>query len=120
MEITLDKHAANEASVKIKLEEADYQPKVDAKIKDYAKKATIKGFRPGKAPFGMVKNLYGTSVLLEEINGILSKSLNDYLKEQEFEVLGTPSSKKIPNQSIGKNKKNLNSNIKLGLSTKSM
>ncbi|WP_162418821.1 trigger factor [Cyclobacterium roseum] len=100
MEITLDKHAANEASVKIKLEEADYQPKVDAKIKDYAKKATIKGFRPGKAPFGMVKNLYGTSVLLEEINGILSKSLNDYLKEQEFEVLGDPLPLEEDSQSI--------------------
>lgn len=90
MEITLDKHAANEASVKIKLEEADYQPKVDAKIKDYAKKANIKGFRPGKAPFTMVKNLYGTSVLVEEINTILSSSLNDYLKGQEFKVLGEP------------------------------
>lgn len=55
MEITIDKHAANEASVKIKLGEADYQQTVDAKIKDYAKKANIKGFRPGKAPFTMVK-----------------------------------------------------------------
>ncbi|WP_154859399.1 trigger factor [Cyclobacterium xiamenense] len=100
MEITLDKHAANEASVKIKLEEADYQPKVDAKIKDYAKKATIKGFRPGKAPFGMVKNLYGTSVLVEEINAILSKSLNDYLKEQEFEILGDPLPKEDETESI--------------------
>lgn len=90
MEITLDKHASNEASVKIKLEEADYQQKVDAKIKDYAKKSNIKGFRPGKAPFSMVKNLYGTSVLVEEINTILSKSLNDFLKEQEFEILGDP------------------------------
>jgi trigger factor len=100
LEITLDKHAANEASVKIKLEEADYQPKVDAKIKDYAKKATIKGFRPGKAPFGMVKNLYGTSVLVEEINAILSKSLNDYLKAQEFEVLGDPLPKEEETDSI--------------------
>jgi trigger factor len=100
LEITLDKHAANEASVKIKLEEADYQPKVDAKIKDYAKKATIKGFRPGKAPFGMVKNLYGTSVLVEEINAILSKSLNDYLKEQEFEILGDPLPKEDETESI--------------------
>jgi trigger factor len=90
LEITLDKHASNEASVKIKLEEADYQQKVDAKIKDYAKKSNIKGFRPGKAPFSMVKNLYGTSVLVEEINTILSKSLNDFLKEQEFEILGDP------------------------------
>ncbi|MEX2513149.1 MAG: trigger factor [Cyclobacteriaceae bacterium] len=90
MEITLDKHAGNEATVKIKLDEADYQQKVDAKIKDYAKKANIKGFRPGKAPFTMVKNLYGTSVLVEEINHLLSSSLNNYLKEQEFKILGEP------------------------------
>ncbi|EON79093.1 Cell division trigger factor [Lunatimonas lonarensis] len=90
MEITLDKHAANEALIKITLNEADYQPKVDAKIKDYVKKANIKGFRPGKAPFGMVKNLYGTSVLVEEINQILSSTLGDFIKKQEFKVLGDP------------------------------
>ncbi|WP_200980191.1 trigger factor [Echinicola sp. 20G] len=90
MEIKLDKHATNQASIKISLNEADYQPKVDAKLKDYAKKANIKGFRPGKAPFGMVKKLYGTSVLVEEINNILSSSLNDYIKEQSFKILGEP------------------------------
>ena len=90
LEITLDKHAANEASIKIKLTEADYQLKVDSKLKDYARKATIKGFRPGKAPVSMVKNLYGTSVLVEEINQILSTSLNDYIKGQSFKLLGDP------------------------------
>jgi trigger factor len=90
LEITLDKHSANQASVKIKLNEADYQPKVDAKLKDYAKKATIKGFRPGKAPVSMVKRMYGTSVLVEEINNLLSSSLNDYLKSQTFRILGDP------------------------------
>jgi trigger factor len=90
LEITLDKHAANQASVKIKLNEADYQPKVDAKLKDYARKATIKGFRPGKAPVSMVKRMYGTSVLVDEINELLSSSLNTYLKEQTFKILGDP------------------------------
>lgn len=90
MEITLDKHAANQASVKIKLIEADYQPKVDAKIKDYAKKANIRGFRPGKAPIAMVKRMYGTSVLAEEINDMLSSSLNNFIKEQTFKVVGDP------------------------------
>ncbi|WP_143961814.1 trigger factor [Litoribacter populi] len=90
MEIKLDKHSANEASIKITLIEADYQPKVDAKLKDYAKKANIKGFRPGKAPISMVKNLYGTSVLVDEINDILSSSLNEYIKEQSFRILGEP------------------------------
>jgi trigger factor len=90
LEITLDKHSANQASVKITLNEADYQPKVDAKLKDYARKAIIKGFRPGKAPVSMVKRMYGTSVLVEEINNLLSTSLNDYLKSQTFRILGDP------------------------------
>src|SRR5690606_27738752 len=38
----------------------------------------------------MVKNMYGTSVLVEEINTILSESLNTYLKEQTFKILGDP------------------------------
>ncbi|MFN3759176.1 MAG: trigger factor [Algoriphagus aquaeductus] len=90
MEITLDKHSANQASIKIRLIEADYQPKVDAKLKDYAKKAVIRGFRPGKAPISMVKNMYGISLLVDEINAILGESLNTYLKEQTFKILGEP------------------------------
>ncbi len=90
MEITLDKHSANQASIKITLNEADYQPKVDAKLKDYAKKAVIKGFRPGKAPISMVKGMYGVSILVDEINAILGESLNSYLKEQTFRILGEP------------------------------
>jgi trigger factor len=90
LEITLDKHSANQASIKITLNEADYQPKVDAKLKDYAKKASIRGFRPGKAPIGMVKGMYGVSILVDEINSLLSESLNTYLKEQPFRILGEP------------------------------
>ena len=90
MEITLDKHSANQASIKLTLNEADYQPKVDAKLKDYAKKAAIKGFRPGKAPISMVKGMYGVSILVEEINAILGESLNSYIKEQSFRILGEP------------------------------
>lgn len=90
MEITLEKQSANQASIKIKLLEADYQPKVEAKLKDHAKKANIKGFRPGKAPVSMVRNMYGTSLLVEEVNAILGETLNNYIKEQTFKILGDP------------------------------
>lgn len=90
MEITVDKHTTNQALIKIKLIGADYQPKVDAKVKDYAKNAVIRGFRPGKAPVSMVKSIYGTSLLVEEINTLLGESLNTFLKEQPFKILGEP------------------------------
>lgn len=115
MEITVDKHTANQASIKIKLIEADYQPKVDAKLKDYAKKAVIRGFRPGKAPVTMVKNMYGVSLLVEEINTILGESLNNFLKNQTFRVLGEPLPVEKSENSIDwKNQKDFEFEYKIG------
>lgn len=94
MDITLDKKDSNVASIKIKLNEADYQSKVDEKIKDYSKKAQIKGFRPGKVPQGVIKKMYGKSILVEEINQMVGQSLQDYIRDNELKILGEP----IPDQ----------------------
>ncbi len=90
MDIVLDKSTATEASIKITLKEKDYQPKVEEKVKDYSKKANIKGFRPGKVPPGLIKRLYGKSILIEEINDLLSKSVNNYIKENDIKLIGDP------------------------------
>ncbi|MGD9327730.1 MAG: trigger factor family protein, partial [Cyclobacteriaceae bacterium] len=90
MDIVLDKSTATEGQIKITLKEKDYQPKVEEKVKDYSKKATIKGFRPGKVPPGLIRKLYGKSILVEEINEILSKSITDYIKENKIKLIGEP------------------------------
>jgi len=94
LDITLNKKDNTNASIKIILNEADYQPNVEQKIKEYRKNANIKGFRPGKVPTSYIKKLYGKSILVEEINSMLSKSLTDYIKENDLKILGEP----IPNQ----------------------
>ena len=90
MDIVLDKSTATEGQIKITLKEKDYQLKVEEKVKDYSKKANIKGFRPGKVPPGLIKKLYGKSILVEEINEILSKSITDYIKENKIKLIGEP------------------------------
>ena len=90
MDITLDKKTSTEGFIKIKLIPGDYQPKVDEKVKEYARKANIKGFRRGKVPSGVIKKLYGKSIKAEEINHILSHSLSDYIKENKIQLLGNP------------------------------
>ena len=90
MDITLDKKGNTEASIKITLKEGDYQPKVEEKVGEYRKKAQLKGFRPGKAPVGLIKRMYGKSILVEEINHIISESLPKYIQEQNLKVLGEP------------------------------
>ncbi|MDQ4140241.1 MAG: trigger factor family protein, partial [Bacteroidota bacterium] len=90
MNITLNQNDTTNANLKVVLQEADYAPKVDEKIKEYTKKAQIKGFRPGKVPAGLIRKMYGKSILAEEINGLLSKSVNDYIKENNLKILGEP------------------------------
>ncbi|RDC61770.1 trigger factor [Adhaeribacter pallidiroseus] len=90
MNITLNQNETTNANLKVVLQEADYAPKVDEKIKEYTKKAQIKGFRPGKVPAGLIRKMYGKSILAEEINGLLSKSVNDYIKENNIRILGEP------------------------------
>ena len=90
MEIILDKQSAIEGLIKITLKEADYQPKVEEKVKEYSRKAQIKGFRPGKVPPGLIKKMYGKSILIEEINDLLSKSVIDYIKQNDIKIIGDP------------------------------
>ena len=94
MEITLNKKNATEASIKISLLEKDYQPKVEGKVKEYSKKAEIKGFRKGKVPLSMIKNMYGKSILVEEINHMISHGLSNYIKENNLNIIGEP----LPNR----------------------
>ncbi|HKZ37403.1 MAG TPA: trigger factor family protein, partial [Chryseolinea sp.] len=90
MEITLNKKNNTEGLIKIIVTEGDYQPHVEEKVKDYARKANIKGFRQGKVPAGVIKKMYGKSILVEEINHLLSHKLSDYIKENNLKILGEP------------------------------
>jgi len=78
------------AVIKLEIEKNDYEKKVNDTLADYRKKANIDGFRPGKAPMGMVKKMYGTSVLVEEINKMISENLYKYIFDNKINVLGEP------------------------------
>jgi len=90
LDITLDKKGNLEAAIKITLKEADYQPKVEEKVKKYSKKANIKGFRQGKVPTSIIKKMYGKSIIAEEINHLVSHSLTDYIKDNNLKIIGEP------------------------------
>ncbi len=90
MNITRENIDELNAVLKVKIEKQDYVGEVDKVLKDYRKKATLKGFRPGMAPMGMIKKMYGKSVLLDEVNKLVSKGLTDHLVEEKLNILGEP------------------------------
>lgn len=96
MNITKESIDKLNARVTIKLEPADYQPQVDKTLKEHARKANMPGFRPGKVPVGVVKKMYGPSVLVDEVNKMLGNKLYEYIGKEKLEVLGNP----LPSEEI--------------------
>ena len=78
------------ALLKVEIKKVDYEENVEKVLKDYRKKANIKGFRPGMVPIGLVKKMYGKAVQLDEINKLISESIHKYLHDEKVEILGDP------------------------------
>ncbi|WP_321280199.1 trigger factor [Marinifilum fragile] len=82
------------AVIKLQIVKEDYESRVNDVLKDYRKKANINGFRQGKVPMGVIKKMYGTPVLADEVNKLLSDELMKYIRENDLKILGEP----LPNE----------------------
>ena len=94
MNVSLENKDKVNALLTVRLEKADYQEKVDKALKDLRRKVQMPGFRKGMVPASLVKKMYGKSVLLEEVNKMLSEAIYNYIHENNVNVLGEP----MPNE----------------------
>lgn len=90
MNVSQENTSKVSAVVKVDVVKADYEEKVEKALRTYRQKANIPGFRKGMAPMGMIKKMVGKSILLEEINKLVSESLYNYIKDNKLNVLGEP------------------------------
>lgn len=78
------------AEITITVGPSDYEVRVNDAIKRVQRNASMPGFRPGKVPTGLIKKQYGTSILAEELNKLLNDTLQNYINENQIEILGNP------------------------------
>ncbi|MFM9943607.1 MAG: trigger factor, partial [Bacteroidia bacterium] len=115
MNVSFQKIDDLNGTLSVSLEKADYEPKVDEQIKNYRKKAQIPGFRPGTAPVGMIKKLYGKTFIADEVNKLATEKMYGYLKDNEIDILGQPLlSKDIPSDVDFDKSENFTFNFDLG------
>ncbi len=90
MELNFNKINDLNATITVALSKDDYTQGVEKELKKAQKQAVLKGFRVGHAPIGMIKSMYGKSILIDELNRIAGQSLYDYLKEQNIDIIAQP------------------------------
>ena len=82
----------------VEFEKKEVNEKKDKQLKEYRKKAEIKGFRKGMAPMGLIEKLYGPAAVNEAVNEIITDGINGYIKENDLDLIGEP----IPNEELQK------------------
>ncbi|MBR1468132.1 MAG: trigger factor [Bacteroidaceae bacterium] len=90
MKISFEKTDKVNGLLTITLAKADYEANVEKTLKEYRKKASLPGFRPGQAPMAILKKRFGQEVQAEELNKMLGTELYKYIREEKINILGEP------------------------------
>jgi trigger factor len=90
MKSTLNKIDEVNGTILIELEKADYQDKVDKSLNQFRQRSEIPGFRQGKVPKSVIQKLYGKSVLIDEINKIVTEEVSNFVRDNKLKILGEP------------------------------
>jgi trigger factor len=76
--------------VTVQLTKEDYLPNFEKTLKQYAKTATVPGFRKGMVPAGMVRKMAGQGIFNEEVIRSAGKQLDDYMKAERLAIFAQP------------------------------
>lgn len=88
METSFNQISSTYGRLRVTVDEADYKPAIDKKIKEYSKTAQVKGFRPGMVPKEYIQRVYGKSIKVDEVINTISKITNEAIAEKKLRVVG--------------------------------
>ena len=91
MSYEIKKLEKSEIELTITVQPADYQHELEHAAKHLSEVAAIKGFRPGQAPYEIVKQQLGEQKILETaLEEIIHKHYYQAVKEEKLETVGSP------------------------------
>lgn len=76
--------------LKVEIPWSHVQEHLDAEYKKVMRTARVKGFRPGKAPLGVVKRVYGPQVEAEVANQLVQEGINSAIDEHSIPLVAQP------------------------------
>ncbi len=90
MNITQESTGELTATLQVHFTAADYSENVEKQLKEYQRKASMPGFRPGKVPFGMIQKMYGKATIAEQIDKLISEAITKHIEDNKIKILGNP------------------------------
>ncbi len=91
MKVDVSKQPKNVVKVTVELDQADLQPYLKSAAARLSQKVDVPGFRPGKAPYDMIKKQVGEQAIYQEASeDIVKKTYPQIVIDQKLEAIGRP------------------------------
>ena len=90
MQVSIESTGDLGRRVVFRVPSADLEGRVGSRLREIARDARIKGFRPGKVPTSVIEKRYGPQVRAEILDNLLREGFGDALREETFQIAGSP------------------------------
>lgn len=90
LEAKINQHSPIEHELEIRIDEAELKEAFDLAYREMRPKLSLPGFRPGKAPMGMVKKLHGDSIEGDALEKLAQEKFRLAAQENDIKPLGYP------------------------------
>jgi trigger factor len=90
MQVSVTATAGLERKLEVAVPAQRVATEIDQRLKDLARTARLKGFRPGKAPFAVVRQQFGSQVQTDVVSDLLQKSFSEAVQSEKLRPASDP------------------------------
>lgn len=98
MDITLVEQKDNFARIDVTVEKSDYAADYKKRLNNISTNASMRGFRKGHVPKGLILKMYGDSIHVDAVSEAVTTKLMDFIREKKLKTIGQPIMPKELNQ----------------------
>jgi trigger factor len=90
LDVTINAVSDVSREAEFSLTSSELQPHFERAYKKYAPKVELKGFRKGKVPLEMIKQIYGEAIENDALDDVATETFRSTMIERNIEPLGQP------------------------------
>lgn len=90
MQVTVENTSTVEKRLKILVPAEEVNKQIDARLREIGKQARLKGFRPGRIPFSVLRQFYGSQARQEVIQKTAQASLQQAIEQESLRIAANP------------------------------
>lgn len=90
MQVSVESTSSIERRVKIQVPAEEVNKQIDARLREIGKQVNLKGFRPGRIPFSVLRQRYGKQATADIIQQTAQSSLQEAVQKESLRIAASP------------------------------